>query len=824
MKNTILNKFKIFLIIFFAFIVLFIILILIHTRAFIKKNIKDTYFDTTKHISLFVANSIKDEILSVIKFIDLSKIKEFIKIENRELIKDSIKSFINYKKNIDKNFSIRDISVIKDNRVIYGKLEKEDKILNVPIYFQDYIKRDKESYYISVFINRDNITFKVDLYFLELLKTSEIAVLSDYSLPILSINIFYMDKLIYSSFPYNVGTDLKDFININTSKQVLIENNKRIFISNYQEIFDNTMLYFIIEYDYETVIGYYDKLSFIFISITLIIILIIITISNSFLKNVFVNPLKILKESLENIWENKSIIKLEKYSSKNDEFGILARTFINMLNEIKTNFIKLAESKKILENSNKEKDDFIAVLAHEIKTPLNGILGTAEIILTYYQDSLTKELLESINIIKESATRLLRIINTSLTLSEIEIGEIKIENNIVEIDEIIKYCINLFNSLKYTYNKDKIDFRLEKNSIINYIITDKDKIVQVLNNLINNAIKFTEEGTVSLSIYNDDNKIYFKISDTGIGIPEDKIKNIFKKFYHGQTYLSKSKEGLGLGLYIVKKLIKSMGGDIDVESQVNSGTTFVFHLPLSIGNKDKKYSKKAFVITGNDEIDFKYRFFFETIGFISPSLTESELLEKILYNESDIVLFNICTLSGLKIVENIEKLKKISTNKFITIPIVTLKNNTILVLKNTSFIINDKECINTIKEEIDNYENINKVLILGNEENIYNIKEILLSNGFLVHATESLEDIESVKPDIIIIKLISGNDILYAINYIEKNNPSNIPIIVSIPINDFMAKKECNNVNIKDTLEGYSIGESINIIKTILKDKLKIEV
>jgi signal transduction histidine kinase/CheY-like chemotaxis protein len=239
------------------------------------------------------------------------------------------------------------------------------------------------------------------------------------------------------------------------------------------------------------------------------------------------------------------------------------------------------------EAANQAKSAFIANMSHELRTPLNAILGLTRLMIK--SADLSSENQENLSIINDSGEHLLSLINEVLELSKIEAGK-----NIFtpQSFDIYYFIINLENMFKLkASNKElALNFQWDK-TLPQYIRTDQVKLRQILINLLNNAIKFTQEGCISLTVTKEsslitDNRLLFTVTDTGVGIAEDEMSNLFQVF--SQTSSGKNaQEGTGLGLAISRKFVELMGGNITVKSQIGTGTTFSFTIPVTIANSDE---------------------------------------------------------------------------------------------------------------------------------------------------------------------------------------------------------------------------------------------
>jgi PAS domain S-box-containing protein len=244
--------------------------------------------------------------------------------------------------------------------------------------------------------------------------------------------------------------------------------------------------------------------------------------------------------------------------------------------------LALRKAKEEAEESNRLKTIFLGNLSHEVRTPLQGILGFAEI-LENPKLSETKRK-EYLGIIKRRTGDMQNIIESLLDMASLETGEIK----------SFPVRVNLFDSIESTFEKAKQDFDLAGKTIQILLdnqlqvndttFVDPQHLHQVLMNLFSNALKFTNEGIVTLRC--EQLPAHFKISmiDTGIGIPAEKVERIFEPFRQAHEGISRSKGGIGLGLAICKKMVHMWGGTLEVKSQANKGSIFIFTMPLEINS------------------------------------------------------------------------------------------------------------------------------------------------------------------------------------------------------------------------------------------------
>ena len=289
--------------------------------------------------------------------------------------------------------------------------------------------------------------------------------------------------------------------------------------------------------------------------------------------------------------EKISSLDIEIMTALTNQVGIVSRN-LKLYNTLQDANAELQDANTRLRELDKAKSEFLSIASHQLRTPISAIKGYLSMMIDGDFGPLPDKITDVIKNLFESSARLARLINIFLNVSRIESGRLKLDKKPIQINEMIdSVIVELINQAKQKgvtleYKKKKKEPPL--------IMADADKLREVVLNLVDNAIKYTPEGSIVVTVDADDKELNFKVTDTGIGIKKDEVKTLFRKFVRGSGVAQIHTGGSGLGLFIAQKIIKEHNGHVWAESEgPGKGSVFQFTLPVYDDKKPPAYKEEA---------------------------------------------------------------------------------------------------------------------------------------------------------------------------------------------------------------------------------------
>jgi PAS domain S-box-containing protein len=458
-------------------------------------------------------------------------------------------------------------------------------------------------------------------------------------------------------------------------------------------------------------------------------------------------------------------------------------------------------AKELAESSNKAKSEFLANMSHEIRTPLNGIIGFSNLLLNSDLTEIQKQHLETVN---QSASTLLDVVNDILDISKIEAGKLIINNEKTSLHTIINQCVDM---MKFMAHQKNLELIVNIHNEVHCAIwVDEMRLKQILQNLLNNAIKFTQKGQIELevsstNINDSSSKIKFSVKDTGIGIKKGNKKKILEAFTQEDNSTTRNYGGTGLGLTITNSLLKLMNSKLEIESETNVGSTFSYELDLKSEfcnnhlNTDKHNFKRALIIEDN-----------QTVSTLIKNMLQNFTIEADIYknnfenitsfvseNNYDLLLLDLEYLSETITIKIINEL-----NDFPTISVIVMQNSN-SKFNETGGNKNVQSIIKPIKHEaLQNYLNRknseNKKPILNNKEEVlHNTIRILIVDDNKINMLLTKTLIQNKVPNCLIYEAKNGQE---AVDLALENKPDIIFMDIQMPImNGYEATTEIRKTN-----------------------------
>jgi len=395
-------------------------------------------------------------------------------------------------------------------------------------------------------------------------------------------------------------------------------------------------------------------------------------------------PTKNLKDVAQKMANGIYDVALPKAHA--DEMGELIQRFAGMQFLVVNSQKSLLQARDEAQASANAKTSFLANMSHELRTPMNGIIGLSGLLM---DSSLDVEQKEFTNAVNKSAKNLLSLLNDILDFSKIEAGELTLESIDFNLGKSTLETVELLRPLA-----DRKSIQIHHNfspTMPKFVKGDPARLQQILNNLVGNALKFTEKGTISIDVSyrteGDKPAVYFRVEDTGIGISADKLDFIFNKFTQAETSTNRKFGGTGLGLAITKELVEMMDGQIGVESIEGQGSTFWFSIPFDVVEKHEEkettestadeilHFPTARVLVADDHpINLMFaKKLLKRMGVtqIDEAFNGADAIEKFNENEYDLILMD-CQMPELDGFEVTEKIREREQGSGSHVPIIAV--------------------------------------------------------------------------------------------------------------------------------------------------------
>ena len=302
----------------------------------------------------------------------------------------------------------------------------------------------------------------------------------------------------------------------------------------------------------------------------MVVVVILIAI---WLANLLTRRVTHLTQGLAKIEQGELAYRLP--NAGDDEMGQLTNSINRMADSVQASFQRLDEARERAEEANRMKSSFLATMSHELRTPLNGILGFAELLKLELQEEEPRSYAENIH---SSGQHLLDLVNDVLDLAKIEAGRMELQHNPLDLRDLLSETASIH---RVSANSKGLSFSEQlADDLPASLNGDGKRIRQVLNNLLNNAVKFTPSGSVEFQAERVNNFVKISVHDTGVGIPPEMQEKVFEKFTQADHFATREQGGSGLGLALARELVCLMGGELGLESAPGKGSTFHFTLPI----------------------------------------------------------------------------------------------------------------------------------------------------------------------------------------------------------------------------------------------------
>lgn len=566
--------------------------------------------------------------------------------------------------------------------------------------------------------------------------------------------------------------------------------------------------------------------------------------------------LKIQEQLAIGITNAKAVVQLENFVNElkklNDEYqkqNIRIKkqneTLLELSTQLKAKAEELSIQKEKAEESTKLKSQFLASMSHELRTPMNSILGLTELILE--RANLDNRNKERLKVVLNSGKRLMSLINDILDLSKIESGKMEVNDEDVLLEEMIEEVSNTINPLAL---EKGLNFNILRECNTRIIInTDRGRVVQVLLNLLGNAVKFTEKGKVELTVsVTSDRMLKFSVSDTGIGISKQNQEVIFEEFRQLDGTTTRKYSGTGLGLAICKKIIDLLGGSIVVDSILGKGSTFTFTipikyllekrkvnlLPINLEVLRKNIKNPILVIDDDPQIRYTIGQYLNSNGYEVIFAEDADSGIRLAIEKQPFAITLDILLPDRDGWNVLKELKENSRTKDIPVILISIIGDKKVGFGLGAFeyfikpISADKLIPAFNKLEMLSRKKIQKIVIVDDDESEFEkfkreFRDVNLSIEFIKDSEFAFNKIAEVQPDLIILDLMMPKIDGITLSHKLKSNSvtKHIPIIISTAQDLNADEKESLQAIVED-ITIKSKGHPLDVLK-IVRDRIRIQ-
>ncbi len=359
-----------------------------------------------------------------------------------------------------------------------------------------------------------------------------------------------------------IGANVDEFHKAATLTKALLDTRVNVYSTQMKQTANDT---------HDMIFSSMSKTAWSLAGMTTLMIVLVILIA-VWLANMLTGRVTMLSGGLQKIEQGDLSFRIGKTSD--DEMGLLADSINRMADSVQSSFTHLEGARQRAEEANRLKSVFLASMSHELRTPLNGILGFSELLKLDLQDAEQRSFAETIH---SSSEHLLNLLNDLLDLAKIEAGRMELKPVPTELKSLLVTVTAVHRA--HAERKGLVLTELYAPDLPATLLCDPTRLVQILNNLLNNAVKFTAQGSIKLSVECLDHALRFAVSDTGIGISKDQQQRIFDKFHQADNFLTSEHTGTGLGLALAREFVTLMGGEMGIESEPGKGASFFFIVP-----------------------------------------------------------------------------------------------------------------------------------------------------------------------------------------------------------------------------------------------------